>query len=361
MRGVSVDIRHPRRLGRLRRLPDGSAWQAASESGLGVGGSLDAVAAGGDACTLYAVGTFSHVAGEPAVGRVLRYDGTSWKSFSDTLPKDAWCPDIAASEDGKIAVGCMVFPPSGDAVGKILTVAGDTLAEVDADGLGPVAALAWSPSGALYVAGSGIGGWLGRIDGETLTTIEDAFDGGVAHVHVAADDDVVVAGAFTAIGSVAASRIARWDGTTWSALGDGVPGQVLALARAAGTTYVSSYDEGNGAYLLGAFDGTSWKELATSASGLTPKPEFSFNALRAIDGGVIAVGTAELDDGSGRGALVFSDGELTALGGGVSAIGASDVALTNDAVWVAGSITAAGTDGAVPSVGVARFALSGSR
>jgi hypothetical protein len=83
-----------------------------------------------------------------------------------------------------------------------------------------------------------------------------------------------------------------------------------------------------GSCLHGAFDGTSWHELAAPAAGLTPKPEFSFNAIRAIEGGMIVVGTAEFDNGTGRGALIYLDGKFAALSGGVSAIGVDDVAVT---------------------------------
>jgi hypothetical protein len=341
---------------------DGSGWIAQGASGLGIGGSLDRVAAGGEACAVYGVGTFTHVAGVPAVGRVVRFDGASWKNFSDTLPYDAWCPDIDVSATGEVAVGCMVFPPTGDAEGKILRVDGDAMAEVPAPGLGPIAALEWSPSGTLWLGGSGIGGFLAKLEGSELTTVETGFDGGVALIDVAANDDIVVAGAFTTIGGVAANRVARWDGAAWSALGDGPPGQVLALARDGDATYVSTYDEGNGALLLGVFDGTSWTELATASAGLTPRPEFSFNALRPIEGGVLAAGTAELDDGSGRGLILFDGDGFSAPGGGLSAIGVSDVALTADSAWIAGSITAAGPDdSAVSSVGVARYSLPASR
>ena len=167
-------------------------------------------------------------------------------------------------------------------------------------------------------------------------------------------------GSFTKVGDVAASRIARWNGTAWSALADGVPGQVLALERDGTNIYVSTYDEqqGDGAYLLGMFDGTRWRELATTAAGLTPNPDFSFNAIHAITGGLLLAGTAELDDGSGRGVLVYRDGRFQALGGGVNAISADRIAVNGEAVWIAGLITAAGPDAsAVSSVGVARWKL----
>jgi len=66
----------------------------------------------------------------------------------------------------------------------------------------------------------------------------------------------VVSGAFTRIGELDASRIARWNGTAWRALGAGLPGVATAIAHDATTVYASTFDEGAGAYLLGAFDVT---------------------------------------------------------------------------------------------------------
>jgi hypothetical protein len=228
---------------------------------------------------------------------------------------------------------------------------------VDVGALGPIDAIAYSPSGTLWIVGSnGPTGYLARLDGDEVTMVEAGFDSIVNQIDVAADDDIVVGGAFTHIGEAEMSRIAHWDGTKWSSLGKGVPGQVLALGRADGTTYASTYDEGGGAYVLGAYDGTTWRELATPEAGLTKQSYFSFNRIRAVDGGLLLGGTAELDDGSGRGVLVYEGGEFHALGGGVGAMSVDDLAITADSVWVAGSIGQAGPkDATVSSVGVARY------
>ena len=170
---------------------------------------------------------------------------------------------------------------------------------------------------------------------------------------------MIVAGSFSMVGGLPAAHIARWNGATWRPLGPGVPGAVTALAHSGGVVYVSSVNDGSGALLLGAFDGITWHELATPGAGLTPQPVFNFNAIQPIVGGVIAVGTAQLDNGSGRGALVYRGGRFTALGGGVHAIGLSGLAIARDAVWVGGLSAEVGSkDHAMPSIGVARYVLA---
>ncbi|NUO50755.1 MAG: hypothetical protein HOV80_18035, partial [Polyangiaceae bacterium] len=337
---------------------DADNWVAAGSANLGIGGSIDFIAAGGSGCELYGVGLFTHVAGAEAAGRVVHFDGAAWTSLTDDLPRDAWCPAIDVSKDGQVAVGCMVFPPAGDAEGVVLVREGDAMVPLPTRGLGPIQSLAWSPSGALWVGGMGATGYLARIEAGTVQMVEEGFDGPVQYIDVANDQDIVVAGGFQMVGALAAQRVAHFDGTNWTKLGAGLIGAPTALRRDGATIYASTYDDGTGAYLLGKFDGTSWSELATPGSGITKDSAFNFNAIRIVDGTVIAGGAAELDDGSGRAVVTYRDGTFKALHGGVNAIGVGGLAVTNDAVWIAGSITAAAPEASpISSVGVARLAL----
>src|SRR5690606_4755470 len=139
---------------------DATGWTAQGAAGLGFGGSLEKIAAGGPGCSVYGVGSFSHVAGTPATGRVVHYDGDSWKSLADDLPRDAWCAALDVDDAGEVAVGCMVFPPNGDAEGVVLQREGDQMIALEAPG--PVMSLAFSPSGALFVGGAP--GYLARLE-----------------------------------------------------------------------------------------------------------------------------------------------------------------------------------------------------
>jgi len=332
-------------------------WHAAGGGGLGLNGSLDRIEAAGD-CTVYGFGQFSHVAGVATRAHVVRFDGDHWSALTDTIAPDAYCAGFAVSATGDVAVGCMDFPLEGDAFGSVLVDDGDRLVRLPIT-VDLVQALAYAPSGRLWVGGGGGTGFLGYVEGGALTIVADGFDGPVQLIEVVDEDHLIIGGGFTHVGSEALSRVARFDGTTFTALGDGLPGQVLALGHDGATVYASSYEEGAGYYVLGAFDGSEWRELATPEAGLTADDHFSFNRIRAVDGTLVLVGTAELDDGSGRGALLYRDGHFTALGGGVGAISASGLAITEDSVWIGGLIAQAGQGGArVPSVGVARWTLS---
>ena len=55
------------------------------------------------------------------------------------------------------------------------------------------------------------------------------FDAYVTALAALPNGDLVAGGWFMAAGGVSANRIARWNGTSWSALGSGMSGPVLAL------------------------------------------------------------------------------------------------------------------------------------
>lgn len=76
--------------------------------------------------------------------------------------------------------------------------------------------------------------------------------------------DLIVGGKFTSAGGVAASHIARWDGTSWSALGSGLNGDVWALTVYQGLLIAAGdfVDAGSvNVNFIAAWDGTSWTDL----------------------------------------------------------------------------------------------------
>jgi hypothetical protein len=70
-------------------------------------------------------------------------------------------------------------------------------------------------------------------------------------------------GEFTRAGETPASRIARWDGEAWSALGEGVDGRVLAIA-ADGVGVVAGGEFTSG---VARWDGSAWQALGGGTDG----------------------------------------------------------------------------------------------
>ncbi len=79
-----------------------------------------------------------------------------------------------------------------------------------------------------------------------------------------------VGGQFTFAGEVAANNIARWDGTTWSPLGNGMNDWVIALTEYNGELIAGggfTTAGGTPANRIARWDGTVWTALGSGMSG----------------------------------------------------------------------------------------------
>jgi hypothetical protein len=100
-----------------------------------------------------------------------------------------------------------------------------------------------------------------------------------------------VAGDFTAVGGILATRVAKWDGASWSALGSGLDDRVNALAvyddgvapaLYAGGAFTTA--GGTSAARIAKWDGAGWSALGTGLSGTTVTVEV-YALLVHDDGG----------------------------------------------------------------------------
>jgi hypothetical protein len=278
-------------------------WNGASWSTLGRGvsdpvhGLVSFDDGGGTA--LYACGDFEFAGGHPAK-RVARWDGTSWSNVGEGFVKLVRALEVF--DDGS---GPRLYA-GGDFVGGLASWDGSSWSIVS--GLGPatIRALEVFDDGggpALYVGGNF------TIAGDTSASRIAKWDGaswshlgpGIADATVnclAVHDDgsgpaLFAGGNFRHAGALSVDRIAKWNGSSWSALGGGVRtstngGNVLALAV---------YDDGSGPALfvggnftiaggtnasaIAKWDGTSWSPLGSGVSGGTP----SVTALVTHDDG----------------------------------------------------------------------------
>ncbi|MBL8752560.1 MAG: hypothetical protein JNK15_04600, partial [Planctomycetes bacterium] len=184
---------------------------------------------------LVAAGGFSQ-SGTVATTRVARWSGT------------AWAP-VGTGTNGD--VGAAVFTPNGDLfVGGSFTTAGGVAAANIArwDGI------AWS------ALGSGV-------TGVPPFPVPPPVVAPVSRLAARSNGDLIVAGAFTTAGNLAANGIARWNGS-WSALVTGPFTAVgTALAVLANDDVVAGTDDFNGNCQALRWNGASWTPLgSTSAS-----------------------------------------------------------------------------------------------
>src|SRR5262249_1387788 len=126
-------------------------------------------------------------------------------------------------------------------------------------------------------------------------------------------------GGFITAGGTSAPHIARWDGASWSALGEGTDNEVLALAV---------FDDGSGPalYAGGYFSHAGGTDLAHSAAHIARWGGSVWSQLGdGIDGAVRAL--AGLYDSAGP--KLVAGGNFATAGGSA----AKNVAAWNGTAW----------------------------
>ncbi len=165
--------------------------------------------------------------------------------------------------------------------------------------------------GELYIAGrfSSVGGvaasHIAKWDGANWSAVGSGITGTqVIQLGVADDGNgpaLYAGGNFTTAGGVAAANIAKWDGSTWSALGSGTSGTVQAIA---------GFDDGNGSkvYVGGNF---------ISAGGQTVNGIATWNGTtwQPVGSGIAPVGDASVFDLYPNGDRLTAGGSFTSIVG----------------------------------------------
>jgi len=141
--------------------------------------------------------------------------------------------------------------------------------------VGGVDAAATDVFGNLYVGGEfTIAGGvfatnIAKWNGSTWSALGLGIDGEVVAL-LASGRDLYAAGAFTTAGASAAKNIAKWNGSSWSPLGSGMNGTVLALAVSDGELYAGGFFTTAGGYPanhIAKWNGTCWSPLGSGMNG----------------------------------------------------------------------------------------------
>lgn len=210
----------------------------------GVNGDVAAVATDGLG-NLYIGGTFS-IAGDVFATNIAKWNGTTWSALSSGI-------------NG--GVGALLVSGNDLYVGGQFTTAGG----VPATNIAKWNGTNWSSVG------------LG-------VSAQPYYLGYVSSLAVSGSD-LYAAGYFTNAGGSAANYVAKWNGSSWSALGSGVDYVVQALAVSGGDLYAGGHfttASGVPANYIARWDGTNWSALA---SGID-----NYSRALAISGSNLYVG-----------------------------------------------------------------------
>ena len=283
---------------------------------------------------LYAAGYFIY-AGNSSVFNIAKWNGASWSGLNvGNLTQDFYC--LTVFDDG-LGSGSALY-----AGGNFTSLGGVTVNRI------------------------------AKWNGATWTPLGPALSGPVTSFaffddHSGGGEALFVGGSFTTIGSVNANHIAKWNGTNWVALGNGLNSDVYCLAVFNDGQGASLYAGGRftnasgiAANSIAKWNGTNWSAVG---SGIRGVPSFTMvNALAVYDDGggsaLYAGGSFTNAGGVAAASLAKWRGQQwTSVGGGVNGrVNAITIvnspSLGGQALYAAGYFTAAG---GVPAKNIARW------
>ncbi|MEM7483436.1 MAG: hypothetical protein AAF481_19920, partial [Acidobacteriota bacterium] len=203
-----------------------------------VSGAVDALRVfdDGNGATLFVGGNFVSVGGGISTDRVARWTATGW---AGTVPAPAGCEPWRVRS----------FAEYDDGTGNRLYAGGtfDSLGGIPLSNIARWSGTTWEP------LGEGIGREIAGVPSAqsqvNALAVYDSGDGA----------ELIAAGLFNRAGTLTASirNIARWDGTRWRSLDDGLEGYFFSsLDQPAGLQALAVHDDGSGPalYAAGSFE-----------------------------------------------------------------------------------------------------------
>jgi len=196
----------------------------------------------------YVGGTFS-TAGDLNVSNLASINSLNeWEAFSNGSNGSIYSIDIAS--DGTIYVAGDFTTIGGVTANNIARWNGSSWSSLGTGINGPVFKIKFSETGALFVGGlfSAAGGitvnnitkwenntWSALVDNATNVS---GTNNEIRSIAFDENNNLYVGGNFDMAGGVSAARIARWNGTNWTALGYGTSGFVQAIESIGEYLYV---------------------------------------------------------------------------------------------------------------------------
>lgn len=247
--------------------------------------------------TRYVGGDFS-TAGENSTTNIAMIGPNGeWQAFEGGTNGPVF--SMALAPNGHLYAAGDFTSINGVACNHIAFYNGDTWAPLGSGTNGPISKIKFDANGALFVGGvfTTAGGLnvnnIAKWDTNTWSTLTDGATGitgtnnEIRSLAFDEDNHLYIGGNFDMAGGISANRIARWNGTNWSALGEGTSGFVQAIEAVGNYLYVGGNFVSAGDQTvnrIAQFNKTTgeWESLGNGLSG-------SVNAMES-DGSFIYVG-----------------------------------------------------------------------
>ncbi len=323
---------------------DGSSWTAL---GSGISGGVNALALSGT--DLYAGGGFT-VAGGSAANSIAKWDGSTWTALGSGMGLNSSVYALAVSRSDLYAGGFFTVA-GGSTANSIAKWDGSSWTALGSGMNGSVLALAVSGSdlyaGGYFTTAGGAATNIAKWDGSNWSALGSGMGGDYPYVRALAvsGSDLYAGGDFTAAGGNTANYIAKWNGSSWSALGSGMGGdnadfslRVHALAVSGSDLYAGgnfTTAGGGPATNIAKWDGSSWSALG---SGM----DYEVSALAVSGGDLYAGGYFTTAGGSAANSIAKWNGSSwTALGSGIDNV-VHALAVSGSNVYAGGLFWTAG-------------------
>ena len=338
---------------------DGTRWSTVG----GVFGQANVVEVMGS--DLYVGGFFEMISGVRAKN-IAKWDGTRWSALGSGIEGEV---SALKAIGGDLYAGININVPfSGPPADRILKWDGANWSKL-ASGVShdldnrTVHVFALAANGSdLYVGGSFIlaGGFvadmLAKWNGTAWSVLGDGMNGTIEAM-LADGRDLYVGGAFNSAGGVRARCIAKWDGANWSAFGSGIEfTEVIAIAISEGNLYVGgrfNMAGGVSANNIAKWDGTSWSNLGNGLTGCSNTPcQTRVNAIAVSGSDVYVGGSFRMAGGVSASAIAKWNGSRwSALGTGISGQ-VNALALSGSNLYVGGFFNLAAGGGVASNIAV---------
>jgi len=316
---------------------------------LGANGTVFAAAVDGSG-NLYIGGEFT-IIGDVFATNIAKWNGSSWSALGSGMgsldPIRSAIVYALAVSGSDVYAGGDFTTAGGSPATNIAKWNGSSWSALGS-GIGPaaigpnVSALAVSGNdvyagGYFTTAGSSPANYIAKWNGSSWSALGAGMNAQVNALAISGSD-VYAGGDFTTAGGSAANYIAKWNGSTWSTLGSGIDLWVSALAVSGNNLYAGGQFTTAGgipASNIAKWNGSSWTALG---SGM----DWPVEALAISGSDVYAGGDFTTAGGSAANYIAKWNGtNWTALGSGVDN-GVLALAVSGSNVFVGGDFTTAG-------------------
>jgi len=280
------------------------------------------------------------------------FSDANWISINPNIPgTDGTVRATVVDGSGNLYIGGS-FTVVGEVVangiakwnGSRWTALGSGLGHTNTSITPAVFALAVSGSdlyvgGEFTTAGGNAANCIAKWDGSNWTALSSGMRGGQFSLAASVDalavsgSDLYAGGWFTTAGGIPVDNIARWNGSSWTALGSGMNSRVSALAVSGSALYAGGVFTSPGSHIA-KWNGSSWTTL--------PGMESSVQSLVVSGSDLYAGGWFTLVGGIRANYIAKWNGSSwTALGSGMSGPVSALTVLGND-LYAGGSFKTAG-------------------